>query len=332
MKNGLAKAGCSIIASLTILAVIEGVDFVRWLVFGGYKPLFFDWKAGLCILAALWTMPKIGEWFEQREKRIQYMADRIRDIDTRLDALCKWESLSSVTDDDDDDDDAHEYEGLDEETKTEIIEYKKKIENGQVSLHYNLGVIFWNLAMTHYNAQHLIGYRKVAFWLRKAAGQNYDCESTLGDAYIKLKDYDKAMYWYLRSVKRGGKLVWIAEADIGDMYAKGQGVSQNHAEAARWWERSAEHGSMWSHLKLGELYAEGAEGVPKSDSEAYFHLYIASTSTEKDDPQTYSVKLRDEIEKRLGKYTLSKERKRADEWLAADKAKKKTVTPLPLPQ
>jgi hypothetical protein len=42
--------------------------------------------------------------------------------------------------------------------------------------------------------------------------------------------------------------------------------------------------------------------------------------------------LRDEIEKRLGKYTLSKERKRADEWLAADKAKKKTVTPLPLPQ
>jgi TPR repeat protein len=332
MKSGLARAGCSIIASLMILAVIEGIDFVRWLVFGGYKPLFFDWKAGLCILAALWIMPKIGEWFEQREKRIQYMADRIRDIDTRLDALYKWGSLSSVTDDEEEDD-AQEYEELEEGQKAQITKYKKDIEQDETYLRYRLGVAYWNLAMTHFDAQNLIGHRKAVFWLRKAAGQDYDCEKTLGDAYIKLKDYDKAMYWYLRSVKRGGKLVFIAEADIGDMYAEGQGVSQNHAEAARWWERSAEHGSMWAHYKLGELYAEGAEGVSKSDSKAYFHLYIASTSTAEHDPQTYSVKLRDEIEKRLGKYTLSKEQSRAEEWLAADKAKKKkTVTPLPLPQ
>ncbi|MGA3264929.1 MAG: tetratricopeptide repeat protein [Terracidiphilus sp.] len=352
MKNGLTKVGCSIIASLTILAIIEGIDFVRWLVFDGSKPLFFDWKAGLCILAALWIMPKIGDWFERREKRFQDMADRVqdtaakvqdvvtrveemavivRDIDTRLEAFYKWGS--PLTTGDDVESDAQEYEGLDDETKTKITEYTKSIENGDVSLRYNLGVIYWNLAMAHYNTHGLSGYRKAVHWLRKAAEQNYDCESTLADAYIELQDFDKAMFWYHRSVKRGGNLIWIPERKIGDMYAEGQGVSKNHAEAVRWWRRAADHGSTWAHHTLGELYAEGADGVKKDAAEAYFHLYIAASDRSEHGPHKYYDELRDKVEKELDEYAIAREKQRADEWLAADKARnKRKVTPLPLPQ
>lgn len=349
MKDGLTKAGCTIIASLIVVAAIEGIDFVRWLVFGGSKPLLFDWKMWLWILAALWIMPKIGDWFERREKRFQDMADRVQDIgakvqdvntrveeitaivrniETRLEALY-WER--TLTTDDDADSDAQEHEGLDDETKAKITEYTKSIEDGDVSLRYHLGVVYWNLAMTHYNTHGLNGYRKAVHWLRKAAEQDYDCENTLGDAYIKLEDYNRAMYWYRRSVKRGGKLQWIAESNIGDMYAEGQGVSKNLAEAVRWWTRSANHGSMWAHYTLGKLYAEGKDGVKKNAETAYFHLYIASTDKSKHGPQESSIELRDKVEKELDEYAIAKQKQYAEEWRTADRAGR-GVTPLPLPQ
>jgi pentatricopeptide repeat protein len=55
-------------------------------------------------------------------------------------------------------------------------------------------------------------YLETIRWLRKAASVGYDCENTLGDAYVKLQDYDEAMYWYRRTLKRGGSLAWIAES------------------------------------------------------------------------------------------------------------------------
>jgi uncharacterized protein len=142
------------------------------------------------------------------------------------------------------------------------------------------------------------------------------------------------MLWYRKAVQRGGSLVYLAENDIGDMYAEGQGVSQNQAEAARWWSRAAQHGWKSSHYALGKLYAEGAEGVKQNASEAYFHLYIASSA--KNYPNPYATELRDEVAKKLGEYAVARERKRAEEWLAAktDVSRQNTknrIKPLPLP-
>jgi TPR repeat protein len=151
-----------------------------------------------------------------------------------------------------------------------------------------------------------------------------------------LQDYDEAMYWYRRSLKRGGSLVWIAESDIADMYAKGLGVPQNYAEAAWWWNRAAQHGSDWSHYELGKLYAEGADGVEKDNRKAYFHLYIASSATGQHSPQKSAVELREKVEKELGDYFISQEKERAEEWLANKKEisrqnTRNKVKPLPLP-
>jgi TPR repeat protein len=237
--------------------------------------------------------------------------------------------------DDGKDDDDWEWE-LDDETKAEIAECREGIKRGDTTSRHNLGVVFWNHAMTHFNAHTKDGYRETIRWLRKAASVGYDCENTLGDAHIKLQDCDEVMYWYRKTLKRGGSLAWIAESNIADMYAEGQGVSKNHVEAAWWWERAAQHGSDWSHYKLGKLYAEGADGVEMDNRKAYFHLHIASSASGQYSPQTSAIELREKVEKELGEYFVSREKERAEEWLATKKenARQKTtsdIKPVPLP-
>jgi tetratricopeptide (TPR) repeat protein len=327
MNRGLRK----FVLIVAFLVAFEGFVFLRWTFFNGPKPSLHDWQTGLGILIALWAASKIAGWFEQREARDKEIAARIRDIDVRVEALYKWGGLCSSEHDGEENDD-WEWE-LDDETKAEITEYRKGIREGDRTSRHNLGVTFWNRAMPYYNAHTDDGYREAIRWLRKAASLDYSCENTLGDAYIKLQDYDEAMYWYRRSFKRGGSLVWIAESDIADMYAEGQGASQNHAEAARWWDRAAKHGSDWAHYKLGKLYAEGADGVEKDRRKAYFHLYIASSAIGQHGQQASCIELREKVEKELGEYFVLQEKKRAEEWLAAKKeVAPRKVQPLPLPE
>jgi tetratricopeptide (TPR) repeat protein len=334
MSKNLRKLGRSLGLVIAFLVAFEGFVFLRWIFFSGPEPSLHDLQTGLGILIVIWAISKLAGWLERRDARDKEIAARVRAMDARIEALYKWGGVCFSGDDEKDNDD-WEWE-LDDATKAEIAECREGMKRGDTTSHHNLGVIFWNRAMTYYNAQTKDGYREALHWLRKAASVGYDCENTLGDAYIKLQDYDEAMYWYRRSLKRGGSLAWIAESNIADMYAEGQGVSVNHAEAAWWWNKAAQHGSDWSHYKLGKLYAEGADGVEKDNRKAYFHLYIASATTGQYSPQKSAVELRGQIEKELGDYFTSQEKKRAEEWLANRKeiARQNTrskVRPLPLP-
>jgi TPR repeat protein len=262
MSKNLQKLGRSLGLVIAFLVVFEGFVFLRWTFFSGPEPSLHDLHTGLGILIAIWAVSKLAGWFERREARDKEVAARIRAIDARVEGLYKWGALCHSGDDGKDNDD-WEWES-DHETKAEIAECREGIKRGDTTSRHNLGVIFWNHAMTHYNARTKDGYRETIRWLRKAASVGYDCENTLGDACLKLQDYDEAMYWYRRTLKRGGSLAWIAESNIADMYAEGQGVSKNHAEAAWWWERAAQHGSDWSHYKLGKLYqGKTVDGVIK---------------------------------------------------------------------
>lgn len=334
MSKGLGKNGCIFFIAAVIFAFIEGGTILRWMLFNGPAPSLRDLEAGVSVFALIWLLSKATDWFDTREKQHKEIVARIRDIDTRLEALYKWGS--TVLNDEEQDEDTPWDDELDDSMKTKLSKYIKDVEHGDSGSLYSLGVTYWNLAMPHYNAHNAMGYRKAVFWLLKAAKRDYDCENTLGDAYLNLGEYDKAMYWYLKSVKRGGRLVWIAESSIGDMYAEGHGIMQNYAEAARWWDRAAQHGSDWAHYSLGKLYAEGADGVEKDSHKAYFHLYIASSATGEHGPQESAVKGCDKVEKELGQYFVSQEKKREEEWLAAKKElvrqrPQSKVQPLPLP-
>ena len=51
------------------------------------------------------------------------------------------------------------------------------------------------------------------------------------------------------------------------MYAKGQGVPQDYAEALKWYRLAAEQGNANAQDNLGVMYANG-HGVPQDDAEA----------------------------------------------------------------
>ena len=48
-----------------------------------------------------------------------------------------------------------------------------------------------------------------------------------------------------------------AQALLGNMYANGQGVRQDDAEAVRWYRQAAAQGYAQAQTNLGAMYAEG---------------------------------------------------------------------------
>ena len=59
------------------------------------------------------------------------------------------------------------------------------------------------------------------------------------------------------------------------MYASGEGVPEDDAEAVRWVRLAAEQGYATAQFNLGVMYANG-EGVPEDDVTAYAWLNIAA--------------------------------------------------------
>jgi TPR repeat protein len=53
-----------------------------------------------------------------------------------------------------------------------------------------------------------------------------------------------------------------AQNNLGTLYEKGQGVSQDYTKARQWFEKAAAQGSVAAQNNLGVLYASG-QGVPQ---------------------------------------------------------------------
>jgi TPR repeat protein len=69
----------------------------------------------------------------------------------------------------------------------------------------------------------------------------------------------------VRTKAEGGDAA--AQAKLGSLYAKGQGVTNSYAQAAKWFRLAAEQGNAEAQAGLGELY-EAGQGVPKDFSQA----------------------------------------------------------------
>ena len=66
-----------------------------------------------------------------------------------------------------------------------------------------------------------------------------------------------------------------AQYTLGWMYANGEGVPEDDAEAARWYRLAADQGHAYAQYNLGWMYANG-EGVPEDDAEAVRWLRLAA--------------------------------------------------------
>ena len=59
------------------------------------------------------------------------------------------------------------------------------------------------------------------------------------------------------------------------MYYNAEGVPKDHAEALKWYLKSAEQGHDIAQYSLGVMYSAG-NGVPKDDEEAYAWCNLAA--------------------------------------------------------
>ena len=63
------------------------------------------------------------------------------------------------------------------------------------------------------------------------------------------------------------------------MYANGNGVTKDKAEAARWYHKAADQGEAYAQYNLGICYANG-EGVPKNYIESYKWFCLAAAGAD----------------------------------------------------
>ena len=68
----------------------------------------------------------------------------------------------------------------------------------------------------------------------------------------------------------------LAQYNLGLMYDSGEGVPQDHAEAARWFRLAAEQGHLGAQEFLGAKYWVGS-GVPQDYVQAHMWLHLAAS-------------------------------------------------------
>ena len=67
-----------------------------------------------------------------------------------------------------------------------------------------------------------------------------------------------------------------AQFNLGLMYANGEGVPENDAEAVKWYRKAADQGIAAAQYNLALKYANG-EGVPENNIRAYVWWSMAKT-------------------------------------------------------
>jgi TPR repeat protein len=97
---------------------------------------------------------------------------------------------------------------------------------------------------------------------------NAEAQFNLGERYSRgdgvTRDDAQAARWFRKAAEQGNAL---AQTYLGAAYELGSGVPQDHVQAAAWYRKGAEQGNAKAQGYLGRLYSTG-DGVPKDYAEA----------------------------------------------------------------
>ena len=126
------------------------------------------------------------------------------------------------------------------------------------------------------------------------------------------QDYAAAAKWYELAANKGNA---IAQLKLGAMYIEGHGVLQHDAEAGRWYRLAAEQGTAAAQYNLGVMYSEG-RGVPQDDVEAYKWLNLATTYADSSEREAFA-EARDTVAARLTPEQRAEGQRLAREWAEA---------------
>jgi len=112
---------------------------------------------------------------------------------------------------------------------------------------------------------------------RMAAEGDADYQYMLGLVYDGglfeiTEDYAEAARWYRLAADQG---ITDAQRRLGGMFALGEGVTQDYAESVKWYRLAADQGDAASQYSLGLRYMNG-QGVPQNDLEAVKWFRLAA--------------------------------------------------------
>lgn len=110
------------------------------------------------------------------------------------------------------------------------------------------------------------------------------------------QDYAEAAKWFQKAAEQGDA---GAQYSLAKMYRKGQGVEKNDKEAAKWFRKAAEKGLAKAQWELGCMYAEG-KGVDQDyEKAAKWFRKVATDKEFRDYAQDKLDKISVETEKRI---------------------------------
>lgn len=89
---------------------------------------------------------------------------------------------------------------------------------------------------------------------------------------LQRRDYEAAMRLFMPLAERGNA---SAQFNVGVMYANGEGVARDVAQAANWYKKAADQGEARAQFNLGYMYFSG-QGLPKDSVKAYLWLDLAA--------------------------------------------------------
>ncbi len=119
------------------------------------------------------------------------------------------------------------------------------------------------------------------------------------------KDDAQARQWYEKAANQGHPL---AQVNLGGLYNYGRGGSQDFRMAVRWYLRAANQGNNLAQQRLGLLYERG-DGVPKDFVQAYMWYKLGTAKG-----GTPGAIRRDDLASRMTSDQLAAAKKLAREW------------------
>ncbi len=124
------------------------------------------------------------------------------------------------------------------------------------------------------------------------------------DAYNR-HDYATALREWRPLVEQGDV---DAQYNLGLMYDRGYGVTQDYVQARQWYEKAAAQGDARAQYNLGVRYAR-SHGVPQDYVQAHKWFNLAAANGEK-----MGAKFRDVLASQMTSAQIDKAQKLAREW------------------
>jgi hypothetical protein len=109
------------------------------------------------------------------------------------------------------------------------------------------------------------------------------------------QDYAQALTWFRRAADQGDV---GAQFNLGVMYDNGQGVPQDYAQAGYWYRKAADQGQADAQYNLGVMYEYG-HSVPQDYQQAYFWYHLAAGHSATERNHERMVRSRDMMAARL---------------------------------